>query len=195
MIQQEKHAIFFDLQGTLGGEPLGDILDFTFYEGAKQALSLAAQSGFLCFIITNQSHIAKGLLTMEEFESNMKQLQQEIEQEGGKIEQVYCCPHLRVQGCNCKKPSPLFIKSAMDRYNLNPENCCVIGDIGQSDMLMAQNARTKGILVKTGNGLASLTVNRQTWSKYTPDYIANDVFDAVRWLTHNQPFEKDRYLQ
>lgn len=177
-----NQAVFFDLQGTLGGEPLGDILSFSFYPMAKEAVALAKQSDLMAFIVTNQSHISKGLLTMEQFNRRISAAISEIEDAGGSVDEVYCCPHLLVEGCVCKKPSPYFMKLAAQKYGLVLENCYVVGDIGRSDMLMAYHTNAKGILVRTGEGEASLTIKRKSWQQYTPACIANDVYDAVKWI-------------
>lgn len=55
-----KKAIFWDLQGTLGGDAIGDIRDFEFYSFSIDALKLASSSGYMNIIITNQSRISKG---------------------------------------------------------------------------------------------------------------------------------------
>lgn len=177
-----KRAVFFDLQGTLGGEPLGDILGFSFYPMAKEAVAFAKRSGLLVFIVTNQSHISDGLLTMGQFNRRMSAIISEIEDAGGAVDEVYCCPHRRAEGCICKKPSPYFLQMAAEKYGLTLDNCYVVGDIGRSDMLMAYHTGAKGVLVRTGEGETSLTTGRQYWQQYTPAYIANDVNDAVKWI-------------
>lgn len=59
-----RRAVFLDLQGTLGGDGLGDIQDFVFYPCAIPALCLFKQLGLTIIVVTNQSHIEKGLLTL-----------------------------------------------------------------------------------------------------------------------------------
>lgn len=57
-------AIFYDLQGTLGGEATANIDSFSPYPFAKEALALAKNKGYLNIIITNQSKISKGILVL-----------------------------------------------------------------------------------------------------------------------------------
>ena len=61
-------AIFWDLQGTLGGDATGDVTAFSPYPFAKEALKLARDHGFLNIVITNQSRIGKGLLAQSDFD-------------------------------------------------------------------------------------------------------------------------------
>ena len=56
----ERAAVFLDLQGTLGGEGLGDIKHFTFFPSAIPAIKLLNDANLLAIVVTNQSHIAKG---------------------------------------------------------------------------------------------------------------------------------------
>lgn len=71
---------------------------------------------------------------------------------------------------------------AQKKYNLNLKECYVIGDTGSSDMLAASEAGTKKILVKTGWGESSLSKYRDKWKEVEPDYIAEDLMDAVMWI-------------
>ena len=52
-----KKAIFWDLQGTLGGDAIGDIRDFEFYSFSIEVLKLASLSGYMNIVIMNQSSI------------------------------------------------------------------------------------------------------------------------------------------
>jgi D-glycero-D-manno-heptose 1,7-bisphosphate phosphatase len=54
--------------------------------------------------------------------------------------------------------------------------------MGISDMVMAKTVGAKGILVRTGAGEASLTEYRHTWANIEPDYVADNVLAAVKWI-------------
>lgn len=60
-------AIFWDLQGTLGGDATADIDTFISYTFSKPALHLSKQNGYLNIVITNQSKIGKGLVSLEAY--------------------------------------------------------------------------------------------------------------------------------
>jgi len=51
-------------------------------------------------------------------------------------------------------------------------------------MLLASAIGARGILVRTGEGEGSLVEFRETWANVDPDYGAEDVLDAVRWVLH-----------
>lgn len=60
--------------------------------------------------------------------------------------------------------------------------CVVIGDNGYADMLAAHFAGAKKVLVRTGKGENSLNLDRAKWKEIEPDFIANDINEAVKWI-------------
>jgi histidinol-phosphate phosphatase family protein len=180
-----RRAVFFDLQGTLGGEGFGHILDFSFYHFAIPAIKLVNESGLLVIITTNQSDIGKGRLTYEQFEMKMWKLKTEVVENGGRVDAAYCCPHILSDGCGCRKPLPGMLRSAEGDFGLRLPECYVVGDMGVNDIGLAGAVGCKGILVLTGMGKSSLLDYRHEWREREPDYIADDVLDAARWITRN----------
>lgn len=175
-------AVFFDLQGTLGGESLGDIRDFSFYPFSVAALRLIAAANLSIFFVTNQSRIAKGLLTQADFDAKMENILEELQNLGVAITKVYCCPHLRVQNCKCKKPSVYFIKQAEAEFDINLSGSYIVGDIYESDILMAKAAGTKSVLVLTGQGPTSLEAMKRQDPSEQADFVANDALGAAKWI-------------
>jgi histidinol-phosphate phosphatase family protein len=179
-------AVFFDLQGTLGGEPLGDIRDFSFYPFARKALKDIGQAGYRIFFVTNQSHIAKGLLTQKDFDAKMQTILEDLNRSCVRVECVYCCPHLREQRCSCKKPSVYFLKQAEKEFCIHLPESYVVGDIYESDILMAKSAGTKSILVLTGQGKKSLEIMKRRDQTIQADFVASDALAAAEWILAQQ---------
>ena len=173
-------AIFWDLQGTLGGDATADIDTFSPYTFSKSALHLSKQNGYLNIVITNQSKIGKGLVSMEAYKSTKASILSYFNSEEQLIDDFFCCPHQDSDHCNCKKPKTGLIELCIEKYGLVIEDCFVIGDIGKNEIVMAHNAGCKGILVLTGGGKASLGAYRHTWSSHDADIIADDAFKAVK---------------
>ena len=178
----ERSAVFLDLQGTLGGEGFGDIREFTFYPSAIPAVKLLNEADLLAIVVTNQTHIAKGLYTMEHFQERVAILKEEIEKSGARLDAVYCCPHVDEDGCSCKKPKPGMVLDAQRDFDLDLSNCYVVGDLGASEIVLAGRVGCRGVLVRTGLGESSLGEYRYTWEDLSPDFIADDVLHAVRWI-------------
>ncbi len=173
-------AVFWDLQGTLGGNAVSNIKEFEPYQFAKEALSKAKDLGFLNIVVTNQSGIAKGMLTIEEYERERDRILADLNSESVLIDDFLCCPHSRAEGCHCKKPKTGMLDEAAKKYDLDISSCFVIGDMGMNEIVMAKNAGCPGILVLTGAGCGSLGEFRDTWKDYEADFIAENALEAVR---------------
>ncbi len=98
------------------------------------------------------------------------------------LDGVYCRPHSRADGCNCCKPRTGLVDDACRESGIDPKRSYVVGDRGDFDMLLASAIGARGILVCTGYGVASLSEFRPTWANVEPDYIAEQVLDAVHWI-------------
>ena len=93
MFSKVNKAIIWDLLGTLGGNSKSLInSDFNFFDHAIPALQKASKNNFLNIIITNQSHIAHGRITFDEYNESLRELLSELKENGIDIAQVYTCP-------------------------------------------------------------------------------------------------------
>lgn len=105
-------AVFFDRGGTLGGR--GGYChpdEFEFFEFAPQAVKLVRDAGFLAVVVTNQSRIAHGTITLEQVHCSFERLQKLDTQ----FDAWYICPHDKADACECKKPATgLFLRAAGD---------------------------------------------------------------------------------
>jgi len=174
-----EKAIFFDLQGTLGGEATGNIEYFIPYPFSKEALSLSKEKGYLNIIITNQSNIGRGFLSMKTYEEQEKRILADFNSDELLVDDFLCCPHQREDNCNCKKPKIGLIQRCVEKYSIDLHQSYVIGDIGKNEIVMAHNAGCRGILVLTGGGKDSLGKFRDAWLGYDAHLIANNVLEAI----------------
>lgn len=174
--------MILDLQGTLGGDGLGNFREFTFYPCTVPALSLPNRIGMLNIVLANQSHIAKGLFTYQQYEVRVKQFQEELSQAGVRIDAIYFCPHRGSDACARRKPKREMLHEAQQEFSINLSESFSIGDMGLAHMLLAHNAGCKGILVCIGLGERALDEFRQTWADVEPDFIAADVLQAAEWI-------------
>jgi D-glycero-D-manno-heptose 1,7-bisphosphate phosphatase len=189
-----KQAVFMDLQGTLGGEAVGDIRDFSFFPFSIDAIKLINKNNMLAIIITNQSHISKGYLTIQQYEDYVEKLKSYLKMNNAYIDEIYCCPHDKTDNCTCKKPLPGLIEQAENDFDIDLTSSYIIGDMGCTDMILAKTVGCKSILVRTGVGEGSLNEFRHTWKEVEPDFIANNVLEGVNWILNNKSFEGTKYL-
>lgn len=189
-------AIIWDLLGTLGGDSSTLIKDFTFFDETVPALKMAQDNGFLNIIVTNQSHIAHGRFTISDFEIEMERLKQELKQQTISIEKVYVCPHKRKDNCSCKKPLPALLYQAEDEYDLNLEDCYIVGDSLKNDMQMAINNGVKGILVFKEEREKNLGEESFTLTEDMPYLVAKDGLNAINIITSlgDSPVEKNELI-
>ena len=175
-------AVFFDLQGTLGGDGLGNILDFEFFPQAIQAIQYLNSYGLTTIVVTNQSQIARGRLTYAQYLKRVDNLQEILAKNHAHLDAFYCCPHTKDQGCNCCKPRPGLVFQAQKDFQLDLATCYLVGDTGAWDMLLAKAIGCHSVLVRTGLGESSLGEFRHTWADFEADFIAEDVLEAARWI-------------
>jgi histidinol-phosphate phosphatase family protein len=175
----KKMAAFLDLQGTLGGDEEGDVMDFSFYPFAIDAIKLLNLNDILAIVVTNQSRIAKGYLTCEDYEKRIEVICSTLKDFGAHLDGIYCCPHSKEDNCICKKPLPGLVKQAEIDFDIDLQRSFIIGDMGNSDMALASNIGIGGILVKTGAGIGSLTNYRHVWDGIEPYLVSENVLEAV----------------
>jgi HAD superfamily hydrolase (TIGR01662 family) len=139
-------AVLVDRDGTLVHDvPFnGDPALVRPIEGARQALDRLRKAGLPIAVISNQSGVGRGLITVDQVTA----VNARIDELLGPFEHWLFCPHAPEAGCNCRKPGPGLVLQAADLLGVRPENCVVIGDIG-ADMGCAAATGARGILVPT----------------------------------------------
>jgi HAD superfamily hydrolase (TIGR01662 family) len=137
-------AVLFDRDGTLVRDmPYNADPDLvTPMPGAAEAVRLARAAGLCVGVVTNQSGIARGLIT----EDRLDRVDRRIRELLGPFDTWQVCPHQG--GCPCRKPAPGLVISAAEALGVRPEDCVVIGDIG-SDLAAARTAGARSVLVPT----------------------------------------------
>ena len=177
-----KIAVFIDFQGTIGGEGTDDIHSLTLYPFTAKAIRKLNAANLLVVGITNQSRISKGELTWKEYKSKLQSIESELSQSGARFDAVYCCPHMRADQCDCKKPLPGMVNNACKEFDIDLSRSYVIGDMGKNDMVLAKNIGEKGILVLTGVGRGSLAEFRHTWQDYEAYRVVENIEEAADFI-------------
>ncbi|MFN2556611.1 MAG: D-glycero-alpha-D-manno-heptose-1,7-bisphosphate 7-phosphatase [Nitriliruptorales bacterium] len=166
-------AVLLDRDGTLIADvPYnGDPALVRALPGAHEALERLRAARVRLAVVTNQSGMARGLLSS----AQVAAVNASVEALLGPFDGFYVCPHGPEDGCDCRKPAPgLVLKAAAD-LGIEPGRCAVIGDIG-SDVAAAQAAGARGILVPTAT-------TRPEEVLAAPE-VARDLSGAVDLLLH-----------
>lgn len=145
-------------------------------EGAREALDALRAHGIRTGVVTNQSGVARGLLT----ETDVRQVNRRVEELLGPFDVWAFCPHGPDDGCPCRKPRPGMILDAAGRLGADPADCVVVGDIG-SDVEAACRAGAHAVLVPT-------SVTRPEETAAAP-HVARDLPAAVRLILDGPPWE------
>ena len=189
---KKNSAIFLDRDGTINDEVgyLDNADKLRIIPAAFQAVRLINSSGMRAVVITNQAGVAKGLFTEEFVREINEQIQSALLAQGALIDRFYFCPHHPTEGidpyrliCNCRKPEPgLLLQAAVD-LNIDLARSYVIGD-RLRDVETAHRAGAKGVVVMTGYGrdLMQQSGPDQANELNQPDYIAQDILEAVHWI-------------
>ena len=150
-----SRAVFLDRDGVIIEDVpyLSSTEKIKLISGAAQGIRLLNKLNFKVIIITNQSAVARGLVTEEELSEIHKELIRKLEDQGAKIDALYYCPH-HPQGrikqfrkvCVCRKPSPGMILKAAKEYSIDLGSSYMIGD-KLSDVQSARKAGCIPILI------------------------------------------------
>lgn len=181
-------VVFLDRDGVINAEStayIKSVAEFDPIPGSITALAQLTQAGWQIFVATNQSSVARKMVTLEGLSQIHQHLNELVETAGGRIEQIFFCPHGPGEGCACRKPKPgMFLKAQRD-YKLDLSQSLMIGD-SLRDMQVADNAGCGAkILVRTGYGKE--TLQEMPAAGVTVGYVANDLADAVAWLLATYP--------
>ncbi|MGP2442961.1 D-glycero-alpha-D-manno-heptose-1,7-bisphosphate 7-phosphatase [Streptomyces sp. JW3] len=169
-------AVLFDRDGTLVHDvPYnGDPERVRPVDGAREALDLLRAHGIRTGVVTNQSGVARGLLT----DADVRAVNHRVDELLGPFDVWAVCPHGPDDGCHCRKPRPGMILWAAGRICTNPAEAVVIGDIG-ADLEAARRAGAHGILVPNEATRPAETA--------AAEHLAPDLLTAVRAVLHGPP--------
>lgn len=179
--RQRQKAVFLDRDGTLN--ELRDYVrrpeDLALLVGAADAVRRFNNAEFRVVVVTNQPVIARGECSVETLREIHNRLEARLGESGGFVDGIYYCPHHPHAGyagevvelkreCDCRKPGVAMLTEAMTAMNIDPAQSWMIGD-STSDILAAQRAGVRSILVQTGEG------GRDSKWKVRPDFVCADL--------------------
>ena len=181
-----KKTVFIDRDGVINRDSPDYIKcreEFHFLPGSLEAFRLLHENGFTAIVVTNQSVIGRKFTTPEELRLIFAKMTEAIASSGGHVTDIMFCPHLPSDLCRCRKPAPGMILDARDRHAIDLSTAVMIGD-SVKDIECAANAGVGwAVLVRTGNGKKAL--EKLMEKGLSPDHVADDLLDAVKWLISN----------
>ncbi len=148
-------AIFLDRDGVIVENRENYIRswdDMEIYDQALAALARAARTSYKIVIVTNQSAVGRGIISLETAWEINRRLIGIIEASGGRVDGIFMCPHAPQDECNCRKPKPGLLLQAAEALSIDLSRSILIGD-ALSDLQAGQAAGIQQVaLVRTGRG-------------------------------------------
>ena len=125
-----RRAAFLDRDGTIIEDEgyLADASKIRWLAGALAALRTLRDSGFLLVLVSNQSGVARGLITEEQHEQVAARVQAMLAREGVPLDAAYYCKHAPDTGCACRKPRPGMLEQAAREHSIDLSRSLMIGD-------------------------------------------------------------------
>ena len=171
-------AVFIDRDGTINVDVgyLSDPDGLRLIGGAARAIKKLNGRGVKAVVITNQSGVARGLVTREALGRINSRLVELLGAHGAALDGIYFCPHHPDDGCRCRKPATGLVEKAARELGIDPARSYVVGDKA-ADVGLARGAGARAVLVLTGEGAGELEKLAEP-----PDYVAADLEEAVDWI-------------
>ena len=159
-----RPAVFLDRDGVLNLDT--DFLhrpeDVIWLPGAREAVRLLNRRGYLVFVVTNQSGVARGLFTEADVATLHHWMQGELAKLGAHVDAFFVCPHHPEaplpeyrRACACRKPAPGMIEQACRDWPVDRRHSLLIGDKDR-DVEAARRAGIPGHLYREGDNLEDM---------------------------------------
>lgn len=175
-------AIFLDRDGVINRQLDGDYVksweEFEFLPGVLGALAELARFDERIIIATNQQGIGLGRMTAGDLDTIHDRMTREIASNGGRVDDIYVCPHRASDDCDCRKPKSGLLRQAAREHGFDLSRSWFVGDSGK-DILAGHDAGCRTILVGKRRDEERVGVLERGAS---PTFEASDLAEAVRLL-------------
>lgn len=183
-------AAFLDRDGTIIEDLgyLGNPEQIQFIPGAHDALRALQASGYRLIVVTNQSGVARGLITEADVRRVNQRLRELLADAGIALDGIYYCPHHPDAGspeyrsaCPSRKPGPGMIERAQQEFGLDLGRSVIIGDHSSDAEVARHFPGMRSVLLLTGHGPGQYE-KVKAGAVPAPDHVAADLASAVAWF-------------
>lgn len=174
---EKTKAVFLDRDGVINKnreEYVLDISEFEFLPGVIDALRILKSNGYRIHIISNQSCVARGLLTKNKLEEITRYMLNSIRKKGADIDSVDYCIHHPDEKCDCRKPNTGMLKKVAEKNGYEIKEIWFVGD-RKSDIEAGNRIGCKTILVNTDDYAKTL----KSENNEIPMFKAHNLLEAV----------------
>ncbi|MCL6597864.1 MAG: HAD family hydrolase [Alicyclobacillus macrosporangiidus] len=143
--------------------------DLHIYSYAAEAIGLLNKAGFYVLVATNQGGIGLGYLSEADLAAIHERMQQELREQGARIDGIAYCPHAPGARCPCRKPRPGMLYDLQRRYAFDFRRSYMVGD-RETDVACGRTVGMKTILI------------HEFPTQTAADYTAIDLLQAAKWI-------------
>ena len=181
----EGYTIFLDRDGTLNEDPgyLRSASELKLLPGVAAALARLKSAGARLVVVTNQSGVGRGFLSLKDLEAIHARLEGLLEQRDAAVDAIYFCPHHPNDGCRCRKPATGMIDRAVSELQIDLQKSYLVGDHA-SDIQLAKAVGAKSILVTSGQ-VDEQALNMLRAARAMPDLVAPSMAEAAEWILND----------
>ncbi len=189
-----ERAVFLDRDRTLMEDPgyLSDPAAVKLLPGVELALKSLSQAGFKIVVVTNQSGVARGMLTEETLEEIHAELKRQLGEGGAHIDAIYYCPYhpegtveQYATDSDLRKPKPGMLLKAAEDLDLDLEDSWMVGD-SPRDIEAGQRAGCRTIRIRSHTHKHP---GEEHDEDIQADYTVRNLVDAAR-VVLRAPAEK-----
>ena len=125
-----QRAVLIDRDDTIAKDVpyCDDPAKFELYEHVPPAIKRLNDAGYKVIVVTNQSGIGRGYFTEETLSRIHDKMIRTVEAAGGRIDDVFHCPHTPDDNCSCRKPEVGMGLAAISKHSINPRISFMVGD-------------------------------------------------------------------
>lgn len=188
-------TVFLDRDGTLNRDTgyLNDPEAFELLPGVGEALARLSAAGATLIVVTNQSGVARGLITGQQLKAIHERLGDQLAQQGAVLTGLYVCPHHPDDGCRCRKPETGLIEQACREHDLDRTSLYVLGDRAR-DVIAGQRVGAGTVLLLSGED-SRHDLARMRDEGRPPDHVAESMAEAADWILRDRLSRRDLALQ
>jgi D-glycero-D-manno-heptose 1,7-bisphosphate phosphatase len=173
-----RRVVILDRDGTIVVDRsyLDDPDGLEFLPGAAEGLRALHEHGYRLVVITNQSGVGRGYISLRQLELIHDRLTEMVRLAGAQLDGIFFCPHTPSAGCSCRKPQLGLLMRAASELDFDPSTVVVVGD-KESDIEFGHRVGAPTVLIS--NSATSAT------TATLPDFIAPDLAQAAQFIQNN----------
>lgn len=181
-------AIFLDRDGTINADHgyVYESDNFTFIDGVIDAMRALKNMGFALVVVTNQSGIARGMYSEDDFHHLTEWMDWSLADRDVDLDGIYYCPHHPEasveeyrQVCNCRKPQPGMLLDAQQFLKIDMARSYMVGDKLEDMQAAAAAGVANKVLVRTGKPVTAE-------SEAAADVVLASLAELPAWIADHK---------